>query len=85
VLAALGGLGGLMGLYVALQYVLGMTGGLWAALVMSHAARNTRSRPLLIASAAMALYALVNGITVPRYAAATPNNQAFQTITCFPI
>ncbi|MBP7687251.1 MAG: PAS domain S-box protein [Thermoflexales bacterium] len=85
-LAALGTTADLAGLDAASRYALGLTGGLWAALVLYRAAKpaSLGYRPLRLAALGLAGWALCFGIGAPRAAffpAATLNLDTFQATT----
>jgi two-component system NtrC family sensor kinase len=90
-LASLGCLGGIDGFDVAVRYLLGCVGGLWAARALYFAARRSgpRSRRwLFFASIAIGLYAIATAVSVPAVSfppASWLNRDVFSHVFGFPI
>jgi PAS domain S-box-containing protein len=89
-LVGLGGLAGYPGLLAATHYVLGLTGGIWAAGALFLAVRKepSRSRNLQLTALAMAAYALATGLVVmraPFFPASWLNYHSFFEFTGVPI
>lgn len=86
----LGAFEGMSGLNAAARYALGLTGGLWTALVLwqyQHTA-HLGKRPLRLAAISMGIYALATGLVVapaPFFPASIINHASFFALTSFPI
>ena len=90
VLAALGGFAGLRGLDVTAGYFLGLPGGLWAAagLWRYQRAGGKHGRPLLLTTAAMALFVTAHCVVTLRAAlppATWINQESFLGAVGFPV
>jgi PAS domain S-box-containing protein len=89
-LIGIGGLAGYPGLLAATRYVLGLTGGMWAAAALALLARTEvpNSWSLRAAALGMAGYALATGLVVPPapfFPASWVNYDSFITVTAIPI
>ena len=89
-LAALGGFAGLRGLHATAGYLLGLTGGLWAAagLWRYQRAGGRHARPLRLVAAAMALFVVTQCVGVARTSlppTAWMNQESFVSTFGFPI
>ena len=88
--AGLGSFAGMSGLNATIRYALGLTGCLWAAVLLWRH-RYTAfpgSRPLLIGSLSMGLYGLATGLVVGEasfFPAALLNRSSFMAFAGFPI
>ncbi|OGS11389.1 MAG: hypothetical protein A2285_00970, partial [Elusimicrobia bacterium RIFOXYA12_FULL_57_11] len=90
-LALAGGFYGLGGLYASVRYVLGLSSGLLAGIVILRAARNLPGqlrRPLLALGSALSVYGFTVGLIVPK--SGMPlfswlNYAAFQAVFGFPV